>query len=91
MPIPRARQSILSPLGNALADLCEDAKTFDPSFEFVKSVAGLLDKHDIGARYPQTLTDGAPCQAYEALDSERALEIASETLRGIEEELGLNQ
>lgn len=77
--------------GHALADLCEDAKAFDPSFEFVKSVAGLLDKHDIGARYPQTLTGGAPCEAYEALDSERALEIASEILKGIEEKLGLNQ
>ena len=75
--------------GHALADLCEDAKAFDPSFEFVKSVAGLLDKHDIGARYPQTLTGGAPCETHEALDAERALEIASEILRGIEEKLGL--
>ncbi len=77
--------------GHALADLCEDAKAFDPSFEFVKSVAGLLDRHDIGARYPQTLTGGAPCEAYEALDADRALEIASEILRGIDEMLGLKQ
>ncbi len=77
--------------GHALADLCEDAKAFDPSFEFVKSVAGLLDHHHMGARYPLTLTAGAPCEAYEALDAERALEIATEILRGIEEKLGLNQ
>lgn len=77
--------------GHALADLCEDAKAFDPSFEFVKSVAGLLDHHHIGARYPLTLTGGAPCEAYQALDAERALEIATEVLRGIEEKLGLNQ
>ena len=76
--------------GHALADLCEDAKAFDPSFEFVKSVAGLLDQHQIGARYPQTLTGGAPCESYEALDAERALEIASEVVRGIGEKLGLN-
>ena len=31
--------------GHSLADLCEDAKAFDPGFEFVKSVAGLLDQH----------------------------------------------
>ena len=75
--------------GHALADLCEDAKAFDPSFEFVKSVAGLLDKYYIGARYPQTLIGGAPCEAYDALDSERALEIANDVCAGIESKLGL--
>ena len=75
--------------GHALADLCEDAKAFDPSFEFVKSVAGLLDKHYIGARYPQTLPGGAPCEAYDALDAERALEIANDVFAGIETKLGL--
>ncbi len=75
--------------GHSLADLCEDAKAFDQSFEFVKSVAGLLDHHYAGARYPQGLPGGAPCEAYEALDSERALEIAREILAGIEEKMGL--
>ena len=31
--------------GHALSDLCADAIAFDQSFEFVKSIAGLLDKH----------------------------------------------
>ena len=75
--------------GHSLADLCADAIAFDQSFEFVKSIAGLLDKHYIGARYPQSLPGGAPCQAYEALDSDRALEIARDVLEGVESRLGL--
>ena len=75
--------------GHSLADLCEDAKAFDPGFEFVKSVAGLLDKHYEGARYPQGLPGGAPCETHEAIDAERALEIAREVFKGIEERLGV--
>ena len=73
--------------GHALADLCEDAKAFDPSFEFVKSVAGLLDKHYEGARYPQGLPGGAPSETHDQLDAQRALEIANEVVKGIEERL----
>ncbi len=76
--------------GHALADLCADATAFDQSFEFIKSIAGLLDKHYVGARYPQTLIGGAPCETHEALDSERALEIARDVLAGVEERLGLS-
>ncbi len=75
--------------GHALADLCEDAMVFDPSFEFLKSIAVLLDKHYLGARYPQSLPGGAPYDAYEALDAERALEIAGDVLEGVESRLGL--
>jgi len=62
--------------GHALADLCEDALGFDPSFDFLKSVAVLLDKHYLGARYPSALPGGVPAEAYDAQDSGRALEIA---------------
>jgi HEPN domain-containing protein len=62
--------------GHALADLCEDAMAIDPSFDFIKSVAGLLDKHYLGARYPSTLPGGVPAEAYDGFDSARALEIA---------------
>ena len=64
--------------GHALADLCEDAMAFDPSFDFIKSLAGLLDKHELGARYPSALPGGVPAEAYDSHDSERALEIARE-------------
>lgn len=75
--------------GHSLSDLCEDAKVFDQSFEFLKSVAALLDKHYLGARYPITLPGGAPCNVYEDKDSERALEIAGDVLQAIRERLGV--
>jgi HEPN domain-containing protein len=62
--------------GHALADLCEDAIALDPSFDFIKSVAVLLDKHYLGARYPSALPGGVPAEAYDGHDSSRALEIA---------------
>ncbi len=64
--------------GHALADLCEDATAIDPSFELLKSLAGLLDKYYLGARYPSALPGGVPAEAFDAHDSERALEIARE-------------
>jgi HEPN domain-containing protein len=74
--------------GNALADLCEDAMTFDPSFDMLKSVAVLLDKHYLGARYPSTLPGGVPAEAYDGVDSERALGIAGEVLGFVRERVG---
>jgi len=73
--------------GHALADLCEDAMALDPSFDLVKSLAGLLDKHYLGARYPSTLPGGVPAEAYDGQDSQRALEIAREVLRFIGDRL----
>jgi HEPN domain-containing protein len=74
--------------GHALADLCEDALAFEPNFDFVKSVAALLDKHYLGARYPSALPGGVPAAAYGAEDSRQALEIAAEVLRYVGERLG---
>ncbi len=76
--------------GHALADLCEDAKAFDQSIEFLKSIAVLLDKHFIAARYPIALPGGAPVHAYEQLDADRALEVATDVLEGIEQRLELS-
>jgi HEPN domain-containing protein len=73
--------------GHALADLCEDALALDPSFDLIKTVAVLLDKHYLGARYPTTLPGGVPADAYEAADSERALEIAGDVRRFVDERL----
>jgi HEPN domain-containing protein len=73
--------------GHALADLCEDAMTLDPSFDFIKSVAGLLDKHYLGARYPSTLPGGVPAEAYDEQDSARSLEIAGDVRRFVEQRL----
>jgi len=73
--------------GHALADLCEDAQAFDPSFDLVKSVAVLLDKHYLGARYPSSLPGGVPAEAYDSSDSERALETAADVLKAVEQRL----
>ena len=73
--------------GHALADLCEDALALDPSFDLIKTVAVLLDKHFLGARYPTTLPGGVPADAYEAADAERALEIAGDVRRFVDERL----
>jgi HEPN domain-containing protein len=74
--------------GHALADLCEDALALDPSFDLIKTVAVLLDKHYLGARYPTTLPGGVPAEAYERGDSDRALEVAGDVRRFVDERLG---
>ena len=58
----------------------EDAIAFDPSFDMVKSVAILLDKHYLGARYPSALPGGVPAEAYDSEDSARALAIAADVV-----------
>ena len=67
--------------GHALADLCEDARAFEPSFELIKPAAILLDKHYILARYPSALPGGISADAYDAAEAERAVEIAREVVR----------
>ena len=73
--------------GHALADLCEDAKAIDPSFDVIKTVAMLLDKHYLATRYPSALPGGVPAEAYDADDSARALEIAADVDRFVRERL----
>jgi HEPN domain-containing protein len=73
--------------GHSLADLCEDALAFDQSFDLVKSIAVMLDKHFLGARYPQSLPGGVPAEAYEATDSGRALEIAGDVFAAVQQRM----
>lgn len=60
---------------------------FDPSFDVVKSVAILLDKHFLAARYPSALPGGVPWEAYEAEDARRALTLAGQVLSAVEERM----
>jgi HEPN domain-containing protein len=62
--------------GHALADLCEDAMMLEPSFDLVKTTAVLLDKFYLSARYPSGLPGGVPAEAFDSLDSSRAIEVA---------------
>ena len=69
--------------GEHLSDLCEDAMAFDPSFDFVKSVASLLDKHALATRNPDAVAGAIPFKVYDSTDSEHALEIATEVLETV--------
>ena len=69
--------------GEHLSDLCEDAMAFDPSFDFVKSVASLLDKHVLATRNPDAVAGAIPFEVYDSTDSEHALEIATEVLETV--------
>ena len=73
--------------GEHLSDLCEDAMAFDPSFDFVKSVAALLDKHILAARNPDAIGGAVPADVYDSTDSSHALEIAAEVLVSIRQKL----
>jgi len=66
--------------GHALADLCQDAVALEPAFDLIATVAVLLDKFYLGARYPSGLPGGVPAEAFDAHDSTRALEIARDVL-----------
>lgn len=66
--------------GNALADLCEDAKLLNMMFDVIKSMAILLDKYHDVTRYPHLLPGGIPSEAYDAEDSERAIYLAQEVI-----------
>ena len=73
--------------GQHLSDLCEDAMAFDPSFDFVKSVASLLDKHALATRNPDTVAGAIPFEIYDSSDSEHALEIATEVLETVQSKI----
>ena len=63
---------------NGLAEPVEDV----PSE--VREAARRLDKHYIGARYPNTLPQGAPADSYTELDAEQALADAERILDHVE-------
>jgi HEPN domain-containing protein len=73
--------------GDHLSDLCEDAMAFDPSFDFVKSVGALLDKHHLAARNPDAIAGAIPAEVYDSTDSAHAIEIATEVLATVRQKL----
>ena len=73
--------------GEHLSDLCEDAMAFDPSFDFVKSVASLLDKHALATRNPDAVAGAIPFEIYDSTDSAHALEIANEILETVQNKM----
>lgn len=73
--------------GNHLSDLCEDAMAFDPSFDFVKSVGALLDKHHLGARNPDAVGGAVPAEIYDSTDSAHAIEITTDLLETVRKKI----
>ena len=60
---------------------------FDPSFDFVKSVGALLDKHHLAARNPDAIAGAIPAEVYDSIDSAHAIEIATEVLATVRQKL----
>lgn len=73
--------------GHCLADLCEDAKVFEMLFDVLKPRAIYLDKYYNLTRYPNYLPGGIPADIFDDLESERAIELATEVLTFVRERL----
>jgi HEPN domain-containing protein len=67
--------------GHALSGLTEPLESVPPE---VSDAARRLDRHYVGARYPNTLPEGAPADAYTELDAEQALRDAATYLAHVE-------
>jgi len=69
--------------GHSTAELCKDAKSFDPDFSAIESNASSLDKYYIPTRYPNALPGGIPSQAFDEEDAKRAISLAEKIINFI--------
>lgn len=67
--------------GHALSSLTGRLDDVPPE---VADSARRLDRHYVGARYPNTLPEGAPADVYTELDAEQALRDAGTLLADVE-------
>ncbi len=67
--------------GHAVSSLAERLDDVPPE---VADSARRLDRHYVGARYPNTLPEGAPADVYTELDAEQALRDAGALLADVE-------
>ncbi|MCX7668068.1 MAG: HEPN domain-containing protein [Atribacterota bacterium] len=73
--------------GHSVAELCEDARDFDPDFSEIASLGGLLDKYYIPTRYPNGLPGGIPAEAYGEDDARMAISLAWKILEFVARKL----
>ncbi|MGB9607136.1 MAG: HEPN domain-containing protein [bacterium] len=73
--------------GHSIADLCEDAKNFDPSFVKIEREIVLLDKYYLPTRYPDALPGGIPSYAFDEEDAKRAITISEKAINFVKERL----
>ena len=77
--------------GHSLADLCEDAKHFDSSFEMIKTVAILLDKYYFTTRYPSYLPGGTSIDMFSEKEALTAIELSKEVIAFVKGRLNDNK
>ena len=73
---------------HSLVDLCEDAKLFDMMFDIIKSEARQLDKYYEITRYPGFLPGGIPSEAFDSVDADRSIELATQVVDFVKERIG---
>ena len=66
--------------GCSVADLCEDAAVFDQGFFVLKDDTVYLDKYAYATLRPDMLPGGVPADAFDGLESKRAVELAHQVL-----------
>ena len=66
--------------GESVADLCEDAGVFDQGFFPLKADTVYLDKYASATLRPDMLPGGLPSDAFDDLESGRALELAGQVV-----------
>ena len=74
--------------GGSVADLCEDAAVFDQAFFVLKSDTVFLDKYATATLRPDMLPGGLPADAFDELESGRALELAGQVMEFVEGRAG---
>ena len=67
-------------IGHSVAALCKRAARFNKEFSEMIQKSAKLDRLYIPTRYPNGLPEGIPSEAYDAEDSQGALEQAKEIL-----------
>lgn len=71
--------------GHSVAELCDDASSFDKEFETLKRKAASLDKYYIPTRYPNGLPGGIPAEAFDKDDAQKAISLAETVLLFVKE------
>lgn len=74
--------------GSSVADLCEDAGVFDQGFFVLKADTVYLDKYATATLQPDMLPGGIPADAYDDLESERAIGLAGRVVEFARERIG---
>jgi HEPN domain-containing protein len=73
--------------GHSLAELCDDAKRFDPSFAKIERELSSLDKYYLPTRYPDALPGGIPANAFDEEDAKRAISLSEKAIEFVREKM----